>query len=85
MGLVSMVVPRSSLMERVNKLASHIASSAPVAVRYTKEAVHKGMDLGLEQGLALEADLSFILQSTRDRAEGISSFLDKRHPKFKGE
>ena len=84
-GLVSMVTPRDRVLETAEELASRIASGAPIAVQYTKEAVHKGMDLSLEQGLALEADLSFILQSTRDRMEGVQSFLEKRKPKFTGE
>jgi enoyl-CoA hydratase/carnithine racemase len=61
-----------------------MASSAPLALRYVKEAVHKGLDLTLEQGLRLEADLYTILQTTEDRAEGITSFLEKRQPEFKG-
>ena len=48
------------------------------------EAIRKGMDLSLGQGLGLEADLNVILQSTADRAEGIQSFLQRRQPKFTG-
>ena len=65
-------------------LARVIASGAPVAMRYTKETVLKGMDMTLEQGLRLETDLSMILQTTRDRAEGLRSFAEKREPKFTG-
>jgi enoyl-CoA hydratase/carnithine racemase len=66
-------------------MAERIAQAGPLALEYTKEAVHKGQDLHLNQGLSLEADLSFILQTTRDRAEGVRSFLDKRKPRFRGE
>ena len=50
-----------------------------------KEAIGKGLDMSLGQGLRLEADLSFLLQSTKDRDEGISAFLEKRTAQFKGE
>ena len=65
-------------------LAVEITGGSPIGARYAKEAVDKGMDLSLDQGLRLEADLNVILQSTSDRAEGIKSFLEKRTPKFTG-
>ena len=83
-GLVSMVVQSKELLPVVNDMAQRMASSAPLALRYVKEAVYKGLDLTLEQGLHLETDLYTILQTTGDRAEGITSFLEKRQPKFKG-
>jgi hypothetical protein len=47
--------------------------------------VLKGLDLTVEQGLRLEADLSFLLQSTSDRSEGLTSFLERRKPEYSGE
>ncbi|MBI4337933.1 MAG: enoyl-CoA hydratase/isomerase family protein [Chloroflexi bacterium] len=84
-GLVHQMVPGAMLLGIAGELARRLASFGPIALRYTKEAVLKGMDLPLEQGLRLEADLNIILQSTRDRAEGIRSFLEKRRPEFRGE
>ena len=84
MGLVSLVVEDSELYGRALEVASAIADHGPVAVRYVKEAVLKGMDLSLDQGLRLEADLNVILQSTVDRAEGIRSFPDRRPPCYTG-
>jgi len=84
MGLISLVTPRGKVLAAAEGLAFEIASNGPVAVRYTKEAVQKGMDLTLIQGLALEADLSFLLQSTRDRTEGLTSFIEKRKPHYTG-
>jgi enoyl-CoA hydratase len=84
-GLVSQIVPSDKLFDAVEEAAKRLVSRAPIAVRYAKEALHKGMDMTLDQGLRLEADLSFLLQTTRDRAEGIKAFLDKQTPDFKGE
>ena len=83
-GLVNLVVEPEDLMDRTLKLAHKIASGAPIAARYAKEAVLKGMDMSLEGGLRLEADLNIILQSTDDRAEGIAAFLEKREPGPRG-
>ncbi|TET76366.1 MAG: hypothetical protein E3J42_01825 [Dehalococcoidia bacterium] len=84
-GLISKVVPGEKLAEEAEEIAKRLVSRAPIAVRYAKEALNKGMDMTLEQGLRLEADLSFLLQSTEDRAEGIRAFLEKRTAHFKGE
>ncbi|UCG64097.1 MAG: hypothetical protein JSW12_15785, partial [Deltaproteobacteria bacterium] len=65
-------------------MAREMASKGPVALRYAKEAIHKGMDLTLEQGLRLEADLYFLLHTTKDRTEGIRAFQEKRPPRFEG-
>ncbi len=83
-GLVNLVVEPADVVSRSMELAGAIAGHGPIATRYVKEAVDKGLDLTLEQGLRLEADLSFLLQSTADRAEGIASFLERRRPDYKG-
>ena len=84
-GLVSKVVAPEKLAAEVEALAGTLASKGPISLRYIKEAVNKGLDLTLEQGLRLEADLYFLLHTTADRTEGITSFLQKRPPLFKGE
>ena len=83
-GLINKVVPPGDLMAVGMEMAREMASRAPIALRYAKEAVHKGMDLTLEQGLRLEADLYLLLHTTNDRAEGITAFRKKRTPQFKG-
>ncbi len=83
-GLVNEVVEQGKASARAVELASLIAGHGPIALRYLKEAALSGMDGTLEQGLRLEADLGFLLQSTHDRGEGISSFLERRSPRYQG-
>lgn len=83
-GLVHRVVPGDELLTVAMDMAHKMASKGPIALRYAKEAIHKGMDLTLEQGMRLEADLYFLLHTTKDRTEGISTFQEKRPPRFEG-
>jgi len=83
-GLVNRVVSLGKLIAEAENLAETIAAKGPVALRYVKEAVNKGMEMTLEQGLRLEADLYFLLHTTGDRTEGIRAYLEKRLPDFKG-
>jgi enoyl-CoA hydratase len=84
-GLVNQVVSEGEVASQAREWARRMATKAPVAARLAKEAVAKGMDLTLDQGLRLEADLYFLLHTTQDRTEGITAFLSKRPPQFKGE
>jgi enoyl-CoA hydratase/carnithine racemase len=83
-GLVHRVASDDALPTQAMEVAQGIARMAPIAARYAKEAVWKGMDLPLEHALRLEADLSILLHSTRDRAEGLRSFRERRRPSFEG-
>jgi enoyl-CoA hydratase/carnithine racemase len=83
-GLVNKVVPAKALLPESQALARQLAAKGPIALRYAKEAVNKGLDLTLEQGLRLEADLYFLLHTTADRIEGVRAFLEKRPPRFRG-
>ncbi len=83
-GLVNEVVPGRELMARTEAIALRIAERGPQAVRYAKEAIQRGLEMPLEQALRYETDLTIIIQTTEDRAEGVRAFLEKRKPRFKG-
>jgi enoyl-CoA hydratase len=83
-GLVNIIVPREEVMTKALETASEIARKGPIALQYAKEAVLAGMDMTIEQGLRLEADLYLLLHTTKDRTEGIQSFQNKRSPRFEG-
>ena len=83
-GLVNRIVEAKELLSAVTEMAHAVAAKGPIALRYAKEAVLQGLDMTLEQGLRLEADLYFILHTTRDRTEGIKAFQKKRKAKYKG-
>lgn len=83
-GLVNHVVPAEELMNFCKDMARRIASRGPLAVRFTKEAVNEGLEMDLDKAIQHEADLFGLVFSTADREEGISAFLNKKKPEFKG-
>ncbi len=82
-GLVSAVAP-DALVEAM-RVAGVIASRGPIATRFGKEAIWRGLPLTLAEGLRMETDLTILLQSTKDRAEGVRAFVEKRTPMFTGD
>ncbi len=84
-GLVNRVVPAGKYLEEATKLATEIASKAPLAVRHAKQAIAATQEKGLSDGLELERRLFYELFGTKDKKEGMSAFLEKRKPSFTGE
>jgi enoyl-CoA hydratase/carnithine racemase len=83
-GLVNEVVPSANLIARVETILNQIISNAPIGVKYSIEAVNKGLDTSLAEGFLLEASLFAICAGTEDKKEGTSAFLAKRPAKFQG-
>jgi enoyl-CoA hydratase/carnithine racemase len=83
-GFVQEVVSDRDLEDVARATAESIAAGAPIALRYTKEALRRGSLLRLADAIDLEADLYSLLQTTMDRQEGVSAFRKKRNPSFHG-
>ncbi|MGH9441652.1 MAG: enoyl-CoA hydratase-related protein [Thermoanaerobaculia bacterium] len=84
-GLVNRIVPAGQSVSAAREMADKILANGPLAVAYTMEAIHHGLDLSLEDGFLLEATLFGLCASTRDMREGMSAFLEKRPARFEGE
>jgi enoyl-CoA hydratase/3-hydroxyacyl-CoA dehydrogenase len=84
MGLISKVVKPGALDEEARNLALKLAEKPPLALMAAKIAVDMGLEAGLWSGLAIESQLFGILFSTEDVIEGVTAFIEKRRPKFKG-
>src|SRR5437870_680577 len=83
-GLVNEVVPAAELTTRAEAILKRIFSNAPVAVKYSLEAVNKGMETSQTEGLSLEASLFGLCAGTEDKKEGTQAFLQKRPAQFQG-
>ena len=84
MGLVSKVVPSDQLMTEAMKLMQAIVAKGPLALALTMEAVERGLETTLEEGLRIEADAFGLVASSADMKEGLTAFLEKRAPRFEG-
>lgn len=83
-GLVNKVVQHGDLMREARRLALRIAENSPLAVAATLAAVTRGLNLSIDEGLAVEAGQFARMVATEDIREGISAFLEKRPALFTG-
>ena len=83
-GLVNEVVPATDLIPRAEAILKQIFANAPVAIRFSLEAVNRGLETSQAEGMALEASLFGLCAGTEDKDEGTQAFLQKRAAKFKG-
>jgi enoyl-CoA hydratase len=84
MGLVNQVVPAAKLKDASLKLAGTLKKKGPLALRFAMEAVHGGLEQGLDEALSLEAHLFGVCAATDDKKEGLTAFLEKRKADFQG-
>ncbi|MCI9424685.1 MAG: enoyl-CoA hydratase/isomerase family protein [Flavonifractor sp.] len=82
-GLVNQVVPADALLDAAKDMMNAITGKAPIAIRYSKVAINRGMDVDLRAGLELEKDLAALTFGTEDKQEGMDAFLAKRPAVFK--
>jgi len=83
-GLVNEVVPSADLITRAEAILAQINSNAPLAVKFSLEAVNQGLETSQSEGLLLESSLFAICAASEDKREGTSAFLEKRAPQFHG-
>ena len=84
MGLVNQIAPRKEWLEKAIELAEVVARRPPLAVRLGKQAVLAAEETALAAGLAYERRLYELAMATEDRVEGMTAFLEKRRPEFRG-
>ena len=83
-GLVNEIVAAADLITRAEAILNKIASNAPVAVKFSLEAVNKGVETSQAEGILLEASYFGLCAATEDKKEGTTAFLEKRSPRFQG-
>ena len=83
-GLVNHIYEAAELLPAAEAMAKKIIANAPLAVKYTMEAIERGVEMPQEEGLFLEATLFGLACATEDMREGTKAFLEKRKADFKG-
>ena len=83
-GLVNRVLPQDALLEAALAIAARIAGNGPISVRQAKQAIHRGLQMSLADGLAFEIEAYNRLVPTEDRREGVRAFNERRKPNFRG-
>jgi len=82
-GLVNKVAEKENLMEETYTMAKKIQSNSFVALKYAKEAMNRGIETDIETGIAYESNIFGLCFASEDQKEGMTAFIEKRHPEFK--
>jgi len=83
-GLVNEIVPRGELIARAEAILAQIAANAPLAIKFSLEAVNKGLETSQAEGLFIESSLFAICAASEDKKEGTAAFVERRAAQFKG-
>jgi enoyl-CoA hydratase/carnithine racemase len=83
-GLAERIAPKGEAVAEAKKLAKLVLSRGPIAVANAKKAINDGLDMSVQEGLKVETQLFSELFKTQDMKEGVSAFIEKRKPNFKG-
>ena len=83
-GLVNKVVPAADLMSAAKEMIKTVLANGPLALALCIEAIDRGLEMSLDEGLVLEANHFGLLAATDDMGEGTRAFMEKRAPAFKG-
>lgn len=81
-GLANHIYPADELMDKAMEMAESFAKNAQIAVRYSKACIDRGMETGIDEGIAMENELFAMCFATRDQKEGMKAFLEKRPASF---
>lgn len=81
-GLVNKVVAPENLMEEAMAMATKIAANAPIAIKLCKDAINRGMQVGIDEAILIEAEDFGKCFSTEDQKEGMTAFMEKRAKNF---
>ena len=84
LGLVARVVAREAWLDEAKRVAREIAAKGPIAVRLAKEAVDQAFEVPLSAGVEFERRAFYLARSSEDATEGLTAFVEKRAPEFKG-
>ncbi|MBI3090553.1 MAG: enoyl-CoA hydratase/isomerase family protein [Candidatus Tectomicrobia bacterium] len=84
LGVINHVYEPQELLPAAQKMARTIISRGPLAVRYCIEAINRGMNMPLQEGISYEATMMGVILASEDKTEGTRAFLEKRTPKFTG-
>jgi enoyl-CoA hydratase len=84
LGLVARVVAQEAWLEAAKRVAREIAAKSPVSVRLAKEAIDAAFETPLSAGIELERRSFYLARASEDAGEGLSAFIEKRKPEFRG-
>ncbi|MFC1923809.1 enoyl-CoA hydratase/isomerase family protein [Chloroflexota bacterium] len=82
-GFINQVVSRKDLLTATEKLANKVTSKSAIVVKYAREAINRGVDMNLREGLELERHIVSLILSTQDASEGVKALLENRSPHFR--